>query len=460
MFKSRKKKEENGHDLYFKDLIGRLDEICRVSEVYSAEKGDQGYLEETNELEAAINRVISVKTAQTRALFVKNSDIIEFVTQMDYIKEMVDNLETQKGSVEDVAASSEQMSHAIEEVAIYVQDSLLTTNETISMSTESLQTINKSFGYINESFDEITSVQKKMQNVVDDTKEIEKIVNIINEVAEQTNLLSLNASIEAARAGEAGKGFAVVAGEIKKLAENTGDSANYIKAMVQKLRDEIGQSEQVISSAVTVFAEGKQYINQAAGSMDKMESSLEQIGSAFDGISANIEEQTATTQEIAARMAEMNNQTSKLYDSCMKTGQGIFNFSLLTEESRAMGRPWFKDFKGMDMVKPMIAEHLLWKWKVYNVVCGFIKTDENSINEYHECTLGKMIDNLIANKSDAPIVKLYEPHMNVHRLSKKIIREVNMGDRTNVDRDIAELNENIAILQTGLQNIILKGSIK
>lgn len=458
MFKRKKKQEKNDDDLYVRELISRLDEICRVSDIYAAEKGDKGYLEETNELEAAINRLIRVKTAQTRALFVKNSEIIEFVTQMDYIKEMVDNLDTQKSSAEDVAASSEQMSHAIEEVAIYVQDSLLTTNETISMSNESLQTINKSFGYINESFEEITSVQKKMQNVVEDTKEIEKIVDIINEVADQTNLLSLNASIEAARAGEAGKGFAVVADEIKKLAENTGESANYIKTMVKKLRDEIGSSEDVILKAVTVFSEGKEYINMAAGSMDKMEDSLQRIGNAFDGISANIEEQTATTEEIAARLAEMNNQTTKLYDSCMETGQGIFNFSLLTEESRAMGRPWFKDFMGMDMVKPMIAEHLLWKWKVYNVVCGFTKTDENSINEYHECTLGKMIDNLIANNSDAPLVALNEPHMNVHRLSKKIIRDVNMGDRSNVNQDIEELNRNIAILQEGLQNIIQNGN--
>lgn len=76
-----------------------------------------------------------------------------------------------------------------------------------------------------------------MQKVVDGTKEIDTVVNIINEVAEQTNLLSLNASIEAARSGEAGRGFAVVAKEIKKLAENTKDSANFIRDMVKKLRE-------------------------------------------------------------------------------------------------------------------------------------------------------------------------------------------------------------------------------
>lgn len=455
MFQKNKIQTEEELKNYRRNLIDKLENICKASDVYSAEKGDMGYLDEEDELEAAINRLIKVKTAQTRALFVKNAEIIEFVTQMDYIKEMVENLITQKDSVADISTSSEQMSHAIEEVAVYVQNSLTTTTETISMSSKSLKTINQTFDYINKSFDEIVSVQDKMQNVVDDTKEIENIVNIINEVAEETNLLALNASIEAARAGEKGRGFAVVAGEIKKLAENTKESANYIRTMVKKLRDKIGASENVIEDAVKTFSEGKVHINEATGSMDQMESSLQKIGDAFDGISANIEEQSATTQEMSARLAEINSQTNTLYEIGMKTGQDIFNFSTLTEDCRNMGRPWFKDFQGMDMVKPMIGEHLLWKWKVYNVICGFTKTDENSINEFTECTLGKMLDNLLQTHSSSPLVKLYEPHKNVHMLCKKIIRDVNNGNKNNIDTDIQELNSNMAVLIDGLREICM-----
>lgn len=451
MFNDKKKNEANNFDIYQKKLIEKLDNLCSISNEYNSAI-DVGYLEENDELEAAINRLIKVKTAQVRALFGKNTEIIDYITQMDYIKDMVDNLDTQKSSVADVAASSEQMSHAIEEVAIYVQDSLATTTKTISMSSDSIQTINKSFDFINKSFNEITTVQDKMHTVVEDTKEIENIVDIINEVAEQTNLLSLNASIEAARAGEKGKGFAVVAGEIKKLAEDTQNSANYIRTMVKKLREEIGLSEDVITGAVTIFSEGKKYINQAATSMDKMEQELEIIGDSFSGISANIEEQTATTQEITARLSEINNQTTKLYNSCMQTGYGIYDISKLAEESRTIGRPWFKDFAGMDMVKGMIAEHLLWKWKAYNVVCGFTKTDENSINDYSECTLGKLLDNLKTTNSNSPMVKLYEPHKNVHMLTKKIIRNINNRDRSNIENDIKELNSNMSILIDGLKN--------
>ncbi|SEW24008.1 methyl-accepting chemotaxis protein [[Clostridium] fimetarium] len=452
MFNQTKKLEIIKNENYQKNLIERLNTLCTISDVYNQEKGDNGYLEASNELEEAINRLIKVKTNQVKALFLKNSEMIEYVTQMDYIKEMVDNIDTQRNSVQDVSSSSEQMSHAIEEVAIYVQDSLVTTNNTISMSTESLQTINKSFDYIYKSFDQITVVQNKMHTVVEETKEIENIVNIINDVAEQTNLLSLNASIEAARAGEKGKGFAVVADEIKKLAENTKESANYIRKMVKKLRDEIGISEDVIIGAVKIFSEGKNSIDEATSSMSKMEVALKSIGDSFDGISANIEEQTATTQEISARLAEINNQTSSLYDSCMQTGHGIYDFSELAEDSRNIGRPLFKDFHGNDMFIGMISEHLLWKWKVYNVVCGFIKIEEKSINEYTECTLGKLLEHLKSSNSNSPMIKLYEPHKNVHFYSKKIIRDVNNKDRSNIENDIKQLNANMAILLDGLKN--------
>jgi len=452
MFNQTKKLEIVKNENYQKNLIERLNTLCTISDVYNQEKGDNGYLEASNELEEAINRLIKVKTNQVKALFLKNSEMIEYVTQMDYIKEMVDNIDTQRNSVQDVSSSSEQMSHAIEEVAIYVQDSLVTTNQTISMSTESLQTINKSFDYIYKSFDQITVVQNKMHTVVEETKEIENIVNIINDVAEQTNLLSLNASIEAARAGEKGKGFAVVADEIKKLAENTKESANYIRKMVKKLRDEIGLSEDVIIGAVKIFSEGKNSIDEATSSMSKMEVALKSIGDSFDGISANIEEQTATTQEISARLAEINNQTSSLYDSCMQTGHGIYDFSELAEDSRNIGRPLFKDFHGNDMFIGMISEHLLWKWKVYNVVCGFIKIEEKSINEYTECTLGKLLEHLKSSNSNSPMMKLYEPHKNVHFYSKKIIRDVNNKDRSNIENDIKQLNANMAILLDGLKN--------
>jgi len=89
------------------------------------------------------------------------------------------------------------------------------------------------------------------------------------------------------------------------------------------------------------------------------------------------------------------------------------------------------------------------------VICGFVKTDEKSINEYTACTLGKLLDNLIKTNPNSPMVKLYEPHKNVHFFSKKIIRDINNKDRSNVENDIRELNANMSILIEGLRKATL-----
>ena len=440
MFNFIKKEESNNEEIFKRNLIDELERIYEINENYGL--SGNAYLLGNNEVEIMINKILELKNSQIRKQFLLNSDMIEFITKMDYVKDMVDNISIQKESIDQVTVGSQEMSSAVEEIANYVQTSLISTNEAISISTDSLETIDKSFKYINKSFEEINKVQDKMHKVFESTKEIDVLINIINEVSEQTNLLSLNASIEAVRAGESGKGFAVVANEIKKLANNTKESANYIRDMVKELREEVGVSEQAIIEAVNVFSMGKEHINDAVTSMDKMEGSLEGISSIFESISANIEEQSSTTQEITSRLSEINNQTQILSEVCMKTGQGIYNVSTVAENIRNTALPYFKDFKGNQMFKPVAAEHLLWKWKACNAVCGFVKLDENSIGDYKSCTIGRYLEERKkSNPSDSMVIRMYQPHKKVHELSRKVIHEVNNGNKSNINYYLRELDK-------------------
>lgn len=440
MFGSKKEKSTNNNeDIWKSNLINDLKRVYEVNKNYGA--SGNGYLEGDSELELMINKLLELKNSQVREQFLLNTDILEFVTQMDYVKDMVDNISIQKKSIEEVSVSSEEMSRAIEEVADYVQSSLSITEETVSTSKTSIKTINKAFDYINKSFQEIGVVQNKMVSVVESTKEIDALVNIISQVAEQTNLLALNASIEAARAGEAGRGFAVVADEIKKLADNSKESVNYVKKMVKNLREDIGNSEQAITEAVNVFSSGKAHINEAALSMDKMGEGLNGIQSNFENISANIEEQTAVTQETASRLTEINNQTRLLSEACMKTGQGIYNISAMVENLRKVAIPYFKDLNREQSIKPIKAQHLLLKWKAYNAVWGFAKLKETDIQDLDSCSLSKFLKRLISDNPSKELERRYEVDKRLHELTKIVINAVNSGEKNKIDNYLKELDE-------------------
>ncbi|MBT2655291.1 hypothetical protein J7E81_08545 [Bacillus sp. ISL-18] len=421
-------------------LVKQLEKIFELNSNYGVSQ-ENAYLEGNGELENIINKILELKNSQVREMFLLNSELIEFVTQMDYVKEMVDHISFQKASVDEVAASSEEMSRAIENISNYVQTSLVTTKNAISFSKNSIRTLTESFQTINHSFEAMNKVKDKMKKVDEDTKDIDNVVNIINEVAEQTNLLALNASIEAARSGDAGRGFAVVASEIKILADNTKKSANYIKDMIKNLRREIGSSEKEMTEAVNVFSKGKFQMNEAIITMDKMESSLEGIGSDFDRISVNVEEQSAVTQDVSERLIAINKQTQELNEVCLRTGQGIYTISEIAENIRNTALPYFKDFKGNQMLIPVAAEHLLWKWKAYNVLCGFVQLDDNCIPDHTSCTLGRHIASTQkVNPNDTLVVNLFEPHKKVHEVSREIIREVNRENRNGVNHLLTELD--------------------
>ena len=450
MFQIRKQKalyQEKA--TYEQNLIEELEKLYELNANFGASRAS-AYLEGNTELEISINKILELKNTQVREQFLLNSELIEYVTNMTYIKDMVDHISTQRKSINNITSTSEDMSISSEEIANYVQDSFVKTKGAVDISKDALKKINHSFTYIDQSFHHMSMAQTKIQSVVKATKEIDVVVNIIKEVAEKTNLLSLNASIEAARSGDSGRGFAVVANEIKKLAQSTKESVSDINNMLNHLHAEIDQSNEKIIEAIDVFSSGKDHITAAVDSIGDIEESLGEMNSIFDHISANVEEQCAATQEVSARLNEINDHTRLLNDIILRTGQGIYSISTMAENLRVSALPYFKDFKGNDMFIPITAEHLLWKWKAYNAVCGFVKIDENSIQDHDQCTFGKFSTN---NNVPNDMKKLIEPHEQIHTIAKEIVRAVNMGERDHLNDYLKKLDLATDQFTEGLKNI-------
>lgn len=262
------------------------------------------------------------------------NDLLQYMTGLDYVREMIIDTNAQAEMIQTVAASSEEMSAATEDISNYVQKSSDNMRTAMKETDDALTKVEKTFSGVEENISEIDGVKGIMEEVKEETVKINALVNVIKSVADQTNLLSLNASIEAARAGENGRGFAVVANEIKKLAESTKEQVDIISRIVEGLNEKINRASGEIGRVVDSFSDSKDSINEATSGLFQISGIMSTVESSFTSISANVEEQTATTQEITANIMEINEKSSELKGKTHQTGQTFFDISQKIDEVR------------------------------------------------------------------------------------------------------------------------------
>ncbi|KAF5090916.1 Methyl-accepting chemotaxis protein (MCP) signaling domain protein [anaerobic digester metagenome] len=159
--------------------------------------------------------------------------------------------------------------------------------------------------------------------------EIVKIVDLITDIANQTNLLSLNAAIEAARAGEAGKGFAVVAAEVKSLAQRSRQSAEHIADMISDLQKKSDAASGAMAEAGTAVAEGSAALSETLGIFNTLTTSVEDITRNMEMVASATEEQAASFEEITASVNEMSLLVKD-------TSKDALNSSATSEEALAV----------------------------------------------------------------------------------------------------------------------------
>ncbi|MHC0037641.1 methyl-accepting chemotaxis protein [Pseudoneobacillus sp. C159] len=248
----------------------------------------------TADLQAVVGEVresagsVAASSEELKVSSQESSLASEEISKM--VHQTADGIKKQLDEFVEVKHSMGQMAVGIKQISQNAEDMLQSSegaNHLTKEGGESIQQVVDQMKKINTSVEETTGIILSLGNR---SKEIHEVVNFITRIADQTNLLSLNAAIEAARAGEHGRGFAVVADEVRKLAEQTRTSAKEITNMISIIQKETNHAVESMESQNNEVDKGLAFTQDAQGAFSQIENSIEIVTTRVEEVSNSIEE--------------------------------------------------------------------------------------------------------------------------------------------------------------------------
>ncbi|MEZ8018455.1 methyl-accepting chemotaxis protein [Vibrio splendidus] len=210
-----------------------------------------------------------------------------------------------------IATATEELSATVNEVAAKTQQTATSAKMVDQQSQEGLSTVQHSYQSIEILASEINGLAEKITHLHESSNNINSVIDVIKSVADQTNLLALNAAIEAARAGEQGRGFAVVADEVRTLAQRTQESTLEIEGFISSLQSDVQTAFNVIDNSKTMSSKAVEDSKDVENTLQSISTAISEIFSMTEQIATATEEQAVVTQDIAQNVVAVEQKSTE-----------------------------------------------------------------------------------------------------------------------------------------------------
>ena len=312
----------------------RMDIAVSALPLFNSRHEAVGYIE-------ALTDLTEMKEKQTVMLRVARdaSEIADRVAAASeelsaQVEQVSRGAEMQRSRVESTASAMTEMNATVLEVARSAGQASEQSDGTRSKAQDGAELVNKVVRSINTVNGVASTLQGNMQELGKQAESIGGVMNVISDIADQTNLLALNAAIEAARAGEAGRGFAVVADEVRKLAEKTMTATQEVGASITAIQHSARANINEVGTAVENITEATSLANSSGEALKEIVNLAAANSSVVASIATAAEEQSATSEEINRAIDEINRIVAETTDGMVQSSAAVQDLSRMAQELR------------------------------------------------------------------------------------------------------------------------------